>query len=850
VEPALDFWSVSAERLLERLGARPSGLSSEEAARRLLASGPNVPAEARDPSRLRTLGRQLKSPLLLLLVFAAAASAASGEWVDAAMVVVIVAVSGGVGYRREYQAHRAAAALNARVRARAQVLRDGREQPIAAAELVPGDVVLLSVGSLVPADGRLLAAEGLEVIEAPLTGESFPARKSLEAVAPDCPLAKQSSCARQGTSVRCGTGRLLVVRTGANTELGRVAGRLEAEPPETEFDRGLRRFGRLLLVVMATMSVLVVAAHTLTGRPPMQSLLFAVALAVGLSPELLPAILSVSLARSAVAMAGEGVLVRRLNAIENLGSMDVLCTDKTGTITEGVVRLDGAFDALGRPSSHVLALAAFNAALQSGLASPLDQAILERHPSNVPSSARRGELPFDFERKRASVAIDTAEGPRLICKGAFRSVLPLCTGADAAALVALHQAWAERGTRVLAVAERALEPGEVLSGASEARLQFAGFLTFLDRPKAGTAEAIADLERLGVTVKVISGDSAAVARHVAEQVGLGDCRALSGAEIDGLDAAALAREVDRTAVFAEVDPSQKERVVKALRAAGHVVGFLGDGVNDALAMRAADTSLSVDQAVDVAREAADFVLLERSLDVIRRGIEQGRKTFANTLKYVLTTTSANLGNMLSMAAASLVIPFLPLTAGQILLNNLLSDVPAVGLAADDVDPEMVARPRRWNLRFIARFMLAFGGLSSVMDLLTFAVLLWGFGAGVELFRTGWFVESLLTELAVALVLRTWGPAWRSRPGALLVATTAGVAAVALALPWLPVGTWLGFVPLPLDLLGAIIAITFAYVAATEALKRWYFRSSRAPDALQPRPALPVAPLPRTDGRAS
>ena len=834
VPPLFDFWSPSVERLLADLGSSATGLSAQQVAQVRLQAGSNTLATARAPSRLHTLGRQLKSPLLLLLVFAAVASALGGEWVDAAMVVAIVAVSAGVGYRREFQAQRAAAALNARVGARARTLRDGREQTIIAEELVPGDVVLLAVGSLVPADGRLLVAEGLEVNEAPLTGESFPARKQVGQLAADTPLARQSNCARRGTSVRCGTGRLLVVHTGAQTELGRIAARLELEPPETEFDRGLRRFGRLLLVVMAAMSVLVLAFHLAAGHPPAQSLLFAVALAVGLSPELLPAILSVSLARSAVAMAKEGVLVRKLNAIENLGSMDVLCTDKTGTITEGVVQLDGAWDGEGRPSDAVFELAAINAAFQSGLDSPLDEAILARRAPAAPAGAKRGELPFDFERKRVSVVVDGPGGPRLICKGAFRSVLALCPAADIAALTARQVAWAEQGIRVLAVAERALDPGEALAPSSEARLTFRGFLTFLDRLKPGTDAAIADLGRLGVTVKLITGDTAAVARHVATQVGLGGHPGLTGVEISSLDDAALSREAERATVFAEVDPAQKERVVRALRASGHVVGFLGDGVNDAPAMRAADTSLSVDHAVDVAREAADFVLLERSLDVIRRGIEQGRKTFANTLKYVLTTTSANLGNMLSMAAASLVIPFLPLTAGQILLNNLLSDIPAVGLASDEVDPEMVARPRRWDLRFIARFMVAFGGLSSVMDLLTFAVLLWGFGAGVELFRTGWFVESLLTELAVALVLRTWGPAWRSRPGALLVATTAGVAAVALALPWLPFAAWLGFAPLPPELLLAIVAITATYVGATEALKRWFFRGSRA--AGQPPPA--------------
>jgi Mg2+-importing ATPase len=515
--------------------------------------------------------------------------------------------------------------------------------------------------------------------------------------------------------------------------------------------------------------------------------------------------------------------------------MDVLCTDKTGTLTEGVVRLDGAWDPAGAASPDVLALATCNAALQTGLANPLDDAILAARAAPPPDVVKVAEIPYDFVRRRLSVVVRTPDGVRLVTKGAVEQVLDVCTTAagrplDAAgrdALRARVHAWSGRGIRVLAVADRALPARPSYGRADEAELRFAGFLTFFDAPKEGVGEALAELRRLGVAVKLISGDAKLVARHVAAGVGMPAERILTGRELDELHDEALWRAAEHTDLFVEVDPNQKERIILSLKKMGHVVGFLGDGINDAPAMHAADTSLSVDGAVDVAKEAADFVLLERHLDVIRRGIEEGRRTFANTLKYVLITTSANLGNMVSMALASLVLPFLPLLAGQILLNNLLSDVPAIGLADDRVDPELVDRPRRWNLGFIGRFMVVFGVVSSVFDLLTFGALLAVFAASVATFRTGWFVESLLTELVVALVVRTRRPFLRSRPGKLLLTLSLALIALTLAIPYLPYASLLGFTPLPAAVMAMLVAITALYVLATEATKaRFYAREDR------------------------
>ena len=695
--------------------------------------------------------------------------------------------------------------------------------------LVPGDLVVLSAGSIVPADLRVVTASDCFVNEAALTGESFPAEKRPAPVAAAARLAERASAVYRGCDVRSGAATGLVVATGTASELGGIAHHLTEARPETEFQRSLRHFGYLLTTTMLVVALAVFAVNVVLGRPPIATLLFAIALAVGLSPELLPAIVSINLARGAQQLARRGVLVRRLEAIENLGSMDVLCTDKTGTLTTGAVALAGAYDPGGAPSPAVAALAYTNAALQAGFTNPLDAAILAgaaAPPGALPTKLT--ELPYDFARKRLSVIVATATGAQLICKGAFASVLACCTraadGADLddaarAALAARHQAWAAAGTRVIAVATRALPAGAPVVRRAEAALTFAGFVTFTDQPKPGAAAAIAALVALGVQVKVISGDSALVTRHVAAAVGLDGRRLLTGHDVAALDHDGLTRAVEHADLFAEVDPNQKLRVIAALRRAGHVVGFLGDGINDAPAMHAADTSLSVEGAVDVARAAADFVLLEPDLDVIRRGVEAGRRTFANTLKYVLTTMSANLGNMISMAAASLVLPFLPMLAGQILLNNLLSDIPAIGLADDAVDPELVAQPRRWQMGFLLSFMVRFGVLSSLFDGFTFGLLWFGWTAGPALFRTGWFVESLLTELAIALVVRTHRPLYRSRPGRVLLATTLALIPITCAIPYLPGAAVLGFVAPPAALLAALVGVSAAYVAAAELLKR-------------------------------
>ncbi|MEX2308550.1 MAG: magnesium-translocating P-type ATPase [Pirellulales bacterium] len=829
------YWSHCPSEVLGQLATSAAGLSTVEAVRRLGQYGPNELRERQQVTKSRVLWNQVRSPLLLLLFFAVIVSVMANEWPDAVIVLVILSASIGIGFSREYRAETAAAKLQARVRTRASLMRDGRQVSMPARDVVPGDVVLLSAGSLVPADAIILEANDFFVNEAVLTGESFPVAKKSGVVAEVASVAQCTNCVFLGTNVRSGSARCVVVETGRATQYGRIAHRLSLRPPETEFDRGIRHFGYFLASAMLVMVLVVFAVNVIFGRPPVETLLFAVALAVGLSPELLPAILTVSLARGAEMMAKHGVLVRRLNAIENLGSMDVLCTDKTGTLTEGVIQVEGAYDAAGEQSARVLDLAAYNAALQTGIKNPLDEAILKTQIPDASYVKKLAEIPFDFAHKRVSIIVQTAEGIQVITKGAFDQVLEDCVQlADGSCLDMAHRQalrekvrdWSHCGVRVLAVATRVLSEIPLNPREQARSLTFEGFIAFLDRPKAGVTEAIADLKSLGVSLKLITGDTKLVAQHVAAIVGMRADQALTGKELDRLHGEALWHVAERTDIFAEVDPNQKERIILAFKKMGHVVGFLGDGVNDAPAMHAADTSISVDQAVDVAKEAADFVLLDRHLDVLRRGIEEGRKTFANTLKYVLTTTSANLGNMISMAVASIFLPFLPLLASQILLNNLLSDAPALGMADDKVDPELVDRPRRWDMNFIGRFMLEFGLLSSLFDFLMFGALLGLFAASPLLFRTGWFTESLMTELVIALVVRTRRPFFRSQPGALLMVLTIGVFVLTVLLPYLPFADLLGFAPMPAGMLALVMGITLLYVLAAEVAKASFYRRFR------------------------
>ena len=775
-------------------------------------------------------------------------SAFAQEWIDATIILLIILGSSLLGFWQEYRASTAVAKLQARVTIKATVLRDGQPQTIPAAAVVPGDVVLLAAGSLIPADGVLLVAKDFFVSQAVLTGETFPVEKKVahnaDEVAATAGLAARTNCVFMGTSVRSGTAQALIVQTGAGTAFGQIAERLKLRPPETDFEHGIRRFGYLLTVVMLTLVVVTFAINVFFQRPAIEALLFAIALAVGMAPELLPAIISINLAKGAQVMAKSGVIVRRLSAIENLGSMDVLCTDKTGTLTAGVVQLDGAFDVQGQPSDLVQRDAYLNAVFETGLANALDEAIIAKAKLIgliATPEQKIDELPYDFVRKRLSIVVEGADEQgtdgqqRLITKGALDNVLAVCTQVQGdqgtlpfdpnqeKQIRQRYAAWSAQGYRVLGVATKPVALTANLAHDDECALTFSGFLIFFDPPKPSVLQTLRELAKLGVDVKIITGDNRLVAAHVAEAVGMTVTGLLTGAEIGAMSDEALWQRAKTTTLFVEIDPNEKERIILALRKMGHVVGYMGDGINDAPALHAADVGISVDTAVDVAKDAADFVLLKQDLAVLRLGIEEGRRTFANTLKYVFTTTSANFGNMFSMAGASLFLPFLPLLAKQILLNNFLSDFPSLTIATDNVDPELVEKPRRWDIKFIRDIMIIFGLISSVFDFLTFGMLIFIAKAAPAEFRTGWFVESLMTELLITLVLRTRRSIFKSKPGFYLWLSTLAVTIVAVAIPYLPFGPLLGFTPLPLYVLLLLLLITVLYVVVSEVAKRLYFR---------------------------
>ena len=837
---AMNYWSRPVDEVIGELGGSRSAIDSGAARERLLRYGRNtLAAERADSKTLRLFLSQYRSPLVLILVFAAVVAIIVHDWMDATIVLAIVLVTGVLSFIQEYRATRAVERLRQRVSVKTTVLRNGECQTIPSEEVVPGDVVQLSAGSLIAGDGILLESKDFYVSQALLTGETYPVEKQPGATPEGASLVERNNCVFMGTSVRSGTAIALIVHTGVATNFGRIADSLALRPPETEFERGIRQFGSMLVGIMVVMVLAIVSINIALSHPTIETFLFAMALAVGLSPEMLPAVLTITLAHGARTMARCGVIVKRLNAIENLGSMDVLCTDKTGTLTKGVVKLDNALDPTGRPSADVLRLALLNARLQTGLANPLDEAIVAagaQRAIEITRFSKLAEIPYDFIRKRLSIVVrgEQAGSAVIISKGALQNVLDVCDRVQVESGAELltpqctqtiqHQfaEWSQQGYRVLGVAIKNVVSQGGYTRNDEQGMVFAGFLLFFDPPEEGVRTTLAELRQLGVQLKIITGDNRHVARHVAEAVGLKVKHLITGAELAAMKDEALWHLAPKVTLFAEVDPNQKERIIRALQKNRHVVGYLGDGINDAPALHAADVGISVDQAVDVAKEAADFVLLEHDLDVVCKGIHEGRHTFANTLKYIFITTSANFGNMISMAFASLFLPFLPLLPKQILLNNFLSDIPAMGIAGDNVDHNWETTPHRWDIKLIRSFMITFGLVSTAFDILTFGVLIYLSGMSAETFQSGWFVESLLTELLILFVIRSTRPFYRSRPGRFLIWSTAGVALLAILLPYLPVGPFFGFTPLPGPVIAAIFAITGTYVAVSECIKHLFF----------------------------
>jgi Mg2+-importing ATPase len=832
------FWSLPAADLLGPLHATPQGLTSDEARRRLSLYGPNRLKPDKDHHVLALLLAQFKSPIILVLLAAAGLSFFLADPVDALIILTIIFASALLGFWQERGAADAVAKLLAIVRIKADVWRDGTLSEIPVENIVPGDVVALRAGDKIPGDCLVLESKDLFVDEAAMTGETYPVEKTVGVLNAETPLGLRTNSLFMGTHVISGTATGLVVRTGRETEFGQVAERLRFRPPETEFERGVRRFGYLLMEVTLVLVSAIFVINVALARPVLEAFLFSLALAVGLTPQLLPAIISINLAHGAKRMAARGVIVKRLASIENFGSMNVFCADKTGTLTEGVVHVQAALDVTGAASDKVLFYAYLNARFETGFLNPIDEAIRTHRAFEVSAWRKLDEEPYDFVRKRLSVLVSNGEARLMVTKGALPNVLEVCTAAETPGdgrveIAAVRdqiqqriQDLSSRGFRTLGIAYREVGTAPRISKHDETGMTFLGFLVFADPPKPGIAETIGEFKRLGVSLKVITGDNRLVAAHVSEQVGLATPALLTGSDLRLMSDEALLNRVNEVNVFAEVEPNQKERIILALRKAGNVVGYGGDGINDASALHAADVGISVDSAVDVAKEAADIVLLEKDLGVLVQGVQEGRTTFANTLKYVFMATSANFGNMFSMAGASLFLPFLPLLPKQILLTNLLTDIPEMTIATDSVDREMVDQPRRLDIAFIRKFMLTFGFVSSVFDYLTFGVLLFLLKASPEQFRTGWFLESVISASVIVLVIRSRRPFYRSRPGRWLWLSTLLVGVVTLVLPFTPLGGILGFAPLPVFFLAVLAGIIVLYALAAEGAKQAFYRRAK------------------------
>jgi len=838
----LDLASVaalSAADVVARLGSSDTGLSGAEATRRLGVYGRNdLPTHG--VSAWQVLARQLHSPILLLLLVTAAVSGAVGDVTDAVIIGAIMAMSIGLSFFNEYRSEQAVQELHSAITHTASVDRDGRPTDVDVSRLVPGDVVYLNVGDKVPADLRLLEVNGLECDESALTGESQAVEKTADAEQPgDSPLDLRS-CAFMGTVVSAGAGRGIVVRTGRRTAFGDIAGHLGDVQEETEFQKGLEGFSKMLGSVTAVMAISIFAINVLLGRSILQSALFSLSIAVGLTPSLLPAIVTVSLATGSRQLSKKRVVVKRLISIEDLGNVQVLCTDKTGTLTLGQISFTQALDISGKRDDHVRYL---GLADSDKAGNDLDRALWAAAPSgngNLPSSPL-DRLPFDYERQLASVLVDTPQGRLLVSKGAPERVIARCSTVPAQAEAVLDRLFGD-GMRVVAVASRGFA-GDHLGKDDERGLTLDGFLCFTDPVKPDAGASIAELAKLGVAVKILTGDNGRVAAHLCGEVGLDPGTVVTSQDIDKLDDDGLRSLASKTTIFSRVTPEQKSRIIRALQALDMDVAYMGDGVNDVIALHDADVGISVDDAVDVAKDAGDVVLLDKDLGVLADGVMEGRHIFANTMKYILMATSSNFGNMFSVAGASFFLSFLPMLPKQILLNNFLYDVSEMTIPTDNVDRELLARPARWDVGMIRRFMAFFGPVSSIFDFITFAVMLRIFHAGPALFHSGWFVESLTTQTLVVFVIRTRRfPFYKSRASGPLAIATLAVAAFGIALPYIPpLAHLFGFTPLPAEFLGILGAMTFAYLGLVQlGVARFFKPKATASPAA---PATPTVPQP-------
>ncbi len=840
--------TIPIEKLFSILDTSAQGLSSGKAQIHQTLYGVNDPSQVRRrPVILQFLGH-FNNFLVIILLFAAAISIFTGGATDAAIIIVIVFVSVALDFFQEYKAGNAAELLRKRIITKASVLRDGREQELPIHDLVPGDIISLSAGDIVPADARLLSARDFYVNQSTLTGEPYPVEKNASAGDPSKPLIEAENYIFLGTSVVSGRATAVITKTGLSTEFGKIAKKLTDRPPETEFERGLKQFSYLMTKFVFSLVIFVFFINALFRHGILESLLFSVALAVGMVPELLPMILSLNLSKGSIAMSKRGAIVKHPSSIQNFGSMDILSTDKTGTLTENRIALVKHLDIEGKDSGKVLQYSYLNSYFQTGLKSPLDDAILSCRDLagcstiDVTGVRKIDEIPFDFVRKRLSVVVSLESGTTMITKGAPEEILPICSQVERegvpvplddeirARVNRLYLDQSEQGFRTLAVCSRVVAGGKTqFTADDEQHLILLGLITFIDPPKESAPESVKMLAASGIELKILTGDNEVVARKICELIGLGVRGALTGTEIDRMDMEMLSSRVENATIFSRMTPVQKNRIMVALRRNGHVVGFMGDGINDAPSIREADVGISVENAVDIAKESADIILLRKDLRILNDGVVEGRRTVGNTMKYILMATSSNFGNMFSVAGASLFLPFLPMLPIQILLNNLLYSISQTAIPTDNVDPEYTERPKTWDIEFIKGFTILFGPLSSIFDFITFFLLLFVFRADPSLFQTAWFIESICTQTLIVFVIRTRvTPFYKSRPSGLLLGSTLLITVVGILLPVTLLGPLFGFVQPPPAFFAILGGLIVGYMALVELAKHWFYGRFASP----------------------
>ena len=834
-----EFWTYETKDMLKELNTDENGLSSQEAGERADKYGQNILEERKSSSNIEMFINQFKSPIIIILIFAAVLSIFLKDYSDGIIILIIIMISAVLSYSHESKANNAVKKLLSSVSVKSSVLRDGKFEEIDNAMLTVGDIINVKTGDMIPADCLLIEENSLLMDESSLTGETFPVEKSPQRIPVDTALSNRKNSLWMGTHVISGSGKAVIVNLAKDSEFGKITASLDEKDTDTDFEKGIKDFGNLILHVTTLLIGLIFVFNIFLNKPFLESFMFALALSVGLTPQMLPAIISVNLSQGAKRMSEQGVIVKKLNAIENFGSMTVMCSDKTGTITQGKVKLDVALDCNGNKSDEVCKLAVINSYFQEGYTNPIDSAILDTNNNDFSNYEKIFEIPYSFESKLLSVIVRTDQNTSgrniMVTKGALTNVLSACRTYEKSDKTVgnieevksniqdLFERYSSQGYRVLGIAYKLVEDGVDVQKLKAEDMNFAGLLLFIDPLKDDIKDVVDEMNRLGVSLKIITGDNYLIAKNVGSQIGLNSEKILLGEDLDSYSLSQLNKKVLDIDIFAEISPNQKEKIIMAYKQAGEVVGYMGDGINDSPAIKQADVGVSVNTAADTAKDAASIVLLQNSLKVLISGINEGRRTFINTLKYIFIATSANFGNMFSMAGASLFLNFLPLLPKQILLTNLMTDFPSLQIASDSVDDDWLKRPIKWDMKFIKKFMVLFGIISSVFDYLTFAVLLYIFNANEELFHTGWMLESIISAMVVMIIVRTARPVFSSRPSNRLLIAIVGVAAALLAIIYSPINIYLGLINLPVKVLLALLGVSSIYAFTAEILKKSFYK---------------------------